>query len=120
MKRLFFSLIVAGTMVGGAWAQESATKRQNSSNSGPAAELPKFDLNFEGGGPQQLVDKIREALVSRAREDPRVDPLNVIIPEEHKNVILPPMRMRAVDAKQLFEALELANMKTVQFVTGEV
>ena len=66
--------------------------------------LLKFDLDFPGGTPGQLVSAISKA---------SGHPLNAIIPQEDEAVMLPPLRMRSVDVVQLFNALELASHKTV-------
>lgn len=44
----------------------------------------------------------------------QIGKLNAIIPSEHKNVQLPPMKMQEVNVKQLFEALENASYKSVK------
>src|SRR5256885_1082894 len=67
----------------------------------PAApDLPRFDLDFPGGTPQQLVDAIKE----------KIGTLNAIIPTEHKNVRIPPLKMNQVTVPQLFEALSSSSM----------
>jgi hypothetical protein len=73
-----------------------------------AEDLPRFDLDFPGGTPQELVDAIRD----------KSETLNAIIPVEHKNVHLPPLKMRSVNVAQLFEALSLASSRTLVYQTG--
>lgn len=77
----------------------------------PAAEpaLTKFSLDFPGGTPKQLVAAIEKAM-SR--------PLNAIIPPEHADLKLPPLKMSNVDVRQLFQALEQTSQKTETYVTG--
>jgi hypothetical protein len=70
----------------------------------PKSELPKFDLDFPGGTPGQLVQAITKA---------SGHPLNAIIPKEDAEVMLPPMKLRHVDVAQLFEALSDASHRTV-------
>ena len=66
----------------------------------PAAEtLTKFDLDFPGGSPQELILAIEKAMGR---------PLNAIIASEYDNVKMPPIRMTGIDVQQLFEALEQA------------
>jgi hypothetical protein len=65
--------------------------------------LTKFNLDFPGGTPAQLVKAIRKATGK---------PLNVIIPDEDANTGLPPLKMDGVDVAQLFQALEAASKKT--------
>jgi hypothetical protein len=63
-------------------------------------ELARFDLNFKGGSPQQLVDAIETAGV----------PVNVIIPNgAGAGIVIPPLKMRYVNVPQLFQALEVAS-----------
>ena len=71
--------------------------------------LTKFSLDFPGGNPKQLVAAIEKAMGK---------PLNVIIPMEHVDVKLPPLRMNNVDVRQLFQALELTSQKIEAYVTG--
>ncbi|HUJ71374.1 MAG TPA: hypothetical protein VLZ30_03965 [Verrucomicrobiae bacterium] len=67
-------------------------------------ELPKFDLDFPGGTPGQLVQAISKASGHS---------LNAIIPKESAEVMLPPLKLRHVDAAQLFGALSAASHKAV-------
>ncbi|MBI2948759.1 MAG: hypothetical protein HYY23_14060 [Verrucomicrobia bacterium] len=89
----------------------------------PAPNLTKFDLDFPGGTPEDLV---------RAIEKASGRPLNAIIPKEYESplehfspgrtnippLILPALKMKRVDVAQLFEALKLASTKTVTYETG--
>ena len=77
-----------------------ATKDLGSS----ANSLPKFDLDFPGGTPAQLVKAIEKAMGK---------PLNVIINKEDENIELPPLKMNDVYLPQLFTALEVASRKVV-------
>jgi len=72
----------------------------------PKAEshLTKFNLDFPGGTPKQLVDAIQKAMGGR--------PLNAVIPVENANWKLPPLKMNGVDVAQLFLALEQASHAT--------
>ena len=72
-------------------------------------ELTKFSLDFPGGTPRELVAAIQKAIGN---------PLNAIIPEEHTQVKLPPLKMSNVDVQQLFEALGAASIKREAYVTG--
>lgn len=73
------------------------------------SKLTAFSLDFPGGTPQQLVTAIEKAITK---------PLNVIIPAEHTDFKLPPLKMNKVNMYQLFEALELTSQKTEKYVTG--
>jgi hypothetical protein len=70
----------------------------------PAPVLTKFNLDFPGGTPAELVKAIQKATGK---------PLNVIIPTEDADIQLPPLKMNDVVAPQLFTALEVASRKTV-------
>lgn len=69
----------------------------------PAAPAPtrltKFDLDFPGGTPAQLVTAIQQAMKR---------PLNVIIPSHLTDWKLPPLKMSNIDVAQLFRAFEPA------------
>ena len=64
-------------------------------------ELSKFNLEFPGGTPAQLVATIQKAM-GRS--------LNVVVPDDLANWRLPPMKMTGVDVSQLFRALEQAGL----------
>lgn len=66
--------------------------------------LTKFNLDFPGGTPAQLVKAIEKAMGK---------PLNVIINKEDENLDLPALKMNDVYLPQLFSALEAASRKTV-------
>jgi hypothetical protein len=82
------------------WTFSSYTK--------PSA-LTRFDLDFPGGTPAQLVKAIEKAMGK---------PLNAIISTEDADVQLPPLKMNDVDVSRLFRALETASVKQVRVVTG--
>jgi hypothetical protein len=65
-------------------------------------ELPKFDLDFKGGTPDELVKQIEKA---------NGKPLNVIIRPEDALEMLPPLKMSGVTVPQLFAALEAATSR---------
>ncbi len=64
--------------------------------------LTKFDLDFRGGTPKELVNAIQEASGR---------PLNVIIPEELGETKIPALKMKDVNVEQLFLALTAASRK---------
>jgi hypothetical protein len=72
-------------------------------------KLAKFNLDFPGGTPTQLIKAIEKA---------KGKPLNAIIPDEYANEQLPPLKMSNVDVPRLFQALKMASVKQVQYVTG--
>ncbi len=72
---------------------------------GPAdkpPELTRFNLDFPGGTPKELVAAIQKALGR---------PLNAIVPDEFSDVQLPALKMTSVNASQLFQALGEASRK---------
>jgi hypothetical protein len=71
--------------------------------------LTKFDLDFSGGSPRDLVVTIQSAMGQ---------PLNALVAEEFNNVKLPPLKMRNVDVAELFRAIEAASLKNETITTG--
>lgn len=74
-----------------------------------ATNLTKFNLDFPGGTPKELVAAIEKATGK---------PLNAIIPTEDADIQLPPLKMNDVVTPQLFAALEAASRKTVAVQNG--
>lgn len=72
-------------------------------------ELTKFNLDFPGGTPKQLVAAIEKAMGK---------PLNAIISPENADVKLPPLRMKDVNVQQLFTALERISLKQEAIPSG--
>jgi hypothetical protein len=70
----------------------------------PPPPLTKFNLDFPGGTPAELVKAIQKATGK---------PLNVIISTEDADIQLPPLKMNEVTTLQLFAALETASRKIV-------
>jgi hypothetical protein len=68
----------------------------NGSPQNEAPALTKFNLDFPGGTPKELVAAIEKAMGK---------PLNAIIPTEDADVQLPPLKMNNVNVPQLFNAL---------------
>lgn len=68
----------------------------------PPSTLSKFDLDFKGGRPRELVAAIEKAIGKS---------LNALIPEQYADTQLPALKMKNVDAPQLFGALERASQK---------
>ena len=71
--------------------------------------LPRFDLDFPGGTPGDLVKAIEKATQK---------PLNAIIPEHDcANLILPGISVKNVTVQQVFEAITSASKDTRRYVT---
>jgi hypothetical protein len=72
----------------------------------PTNSLPRFDLDFPGGMPGDLVKAIEKVTDKR---------LNTIIPAENADVKLPALSVRNVTVVELFQALERATTRTERF-----
>jgi hypothetical protein len=75
----------------------------------PQPTLTKFDLDFPGGTPKELVAAIQKATGR---------PLNAIIPDDVADTKLPALKMNSVDVSQLFQALMAASRKQEAVMTG--
>jgi hypothetical protein len=69
----------------------------------PQAPLTKFDLDFPGGTPADLVSAIEKASGK---------PLNIVIPIGSAETPLPALKMRNVHVPELFNALQMASQTT--------
>lgn len=65
---------------------------------------PWFHLEFKGGTAQELVKAMREGF-EKTHVDP--PPINVLIPEDLKEIRMPSIQMRKVDARAVFESINL-------------
>ena len=93
----------------GGFSERLQNMVRTSATGAPETPLTKFSFDFPGGTPKQLVAAIEKAMAK---------PLNAIIPPEHADVKLPPLKMNNVDVQQLFQALDLTSRKTESYVTG--
>jgi hypothetical protein len=75
---------------------------RTSGKTAPEPALTKFNLDFPGGTPKELVDAIQKAMER---------PLNAIIPDDLADTKLPAVKMNSVDVAELFSALRLASVK---------
>lgn len=111
MKTLL--LIAVGLVGTSLLAQQGPPLPQPRLPSRPAAEpaegLTRFDLDFPGGTPNQLVAAIQKAMAK---------PLNAIVPDEHADLKLPPLKMKNVNVQQLFSGLEQVSHKSQAVETG--
>ena len=64
----------------------------------PASELPTFHIDFPGGTPEELVQRVAKASGTRP---------NVIIPDHAANIQLPKFKLENVNTPQVFEALNM-------------
>lgn len=74
-----------------------------------SSELTRFDLDFPGGTPNELVQAISKAMGH---------PLNAIVGPDFSAVKIPPLKMRSVNVAELFEALSLASNRLITYSTG--
>jgi hypothetical protein len=87
---------------------QNVIQRAGAPPSGESA-LTKFNLDFPGGTPKELVTAI-EKTTGR--------PLNAIVPDELANTKLPSLKMNSVDVSQLFQALGAASRKSEAVISG--
>jgi hypothetical protein len=81
--------------------------RFGSPQSEPPA-LTKFNLDFPGGTPKELVAAIVKAMGK---------PLNVIISDQDAATQLPPLKLNNVNVSELFNALQMASVKHESYVS---
>jgi hypothetical protein len=79
----------------------TATAAFSQDKSTPATQpappaLTRFDLDFPGGSPTELIAAIQKAMGR---------PLNAVIPAERANLKMPPLKMKGVNVEELFQAL---------------
>jgi hypothetical protein len=79
------------------------------SQAAPATGLTRFDLDFPGGTPRELVAAIQKAMER---------PLNAIVPDECADVMLPALKMKNVNVPELFNAVWAASRKTEEVSSG--
>lgn len=70
----------------------------------PATPEIRFDLDFPGGNPKELVAAIDKA---------RAKPINAIVPDDSNDIQIPPLKMSDVTVAELFKALQMASVKYV-------
>jgi hypothetical protein len=89
------------------WGQQPPGTARSPSSAAANQEAPtltKFNLDFPGGSPQELVAAIEKATGNH---------LNTVInPEDSSSIKIPPLKMDNVDVVQLFEAVGAAAGKT--------
>ncbi len=76
----------------------------------PAPNLTRFNLDFPGGTPKELVADIERAMGR---------PVNVIVPEDANAVRLPALKMNSIDVAQLFHALSLRGQSDDIVLNGQ-
>lgn len=89
-------------------AQEASSKTPTKEQQVASAST-RFDLDFPGGTPEQLI---------RAIEKQSGKPVNALIPEENAAVKLPALKLRNITLPQIFGALQQSSMKSVPLPNG--
>lgn len=74
-----------------------------------SAKVTRFDLDFPGGTPAELVEAISEAMGKR---------VNVIIPERDADVRIMPIRVEQVNTLELFSAIAMASEHEIAYVSS--
>src|SRR6185295_11516757 len=74
-----------------------------------ANSLTRFNLDFPGGTPKQLVAAIQKAMDK---------PLNAIVPTEFADTKLPELKMNNVNVRELFAALEATSQKSEAYISS--
>src|SRR6266700_5084601 len=81
----------------------SAFSQQTPAEAPPRREpLTRFDLDFRGGTPEELVAAIQKCMGK---------PVNALVPDEFVNTKLPALKLKNVNVAELFQALEVASKK---------
>ena len=83
--------------------------RFHDENEAPELQLARFDLDFKGGTPGELVEAIQKQTGK---------PLNAIIRDDCVNDKLPALKMRSVNVSELFIALGQATASSIPVRTG--
>jgi hypothetical protein len=118
MKNLTHLILCWATLTAtSVYGQEAGAKPESHAHLTPQIEavpavaphLTKFDLDFPGGTPAELVAAIQKAIGK---------PLNVVVPVEWAAWKLPPLKMSRVDVQQLFQAMESAGSLITTSVPG--
>ena len=98
LSLLGLSLLAATT----AFGEQQPSRATDAPAQAEAPKLTKFNLDFPGGTPGELVAAIQKATGR---------PLNAIIPTEFAGQKLPPLKMNGVDVAELFHALTASSRK---------
>jgi hypothetical protein len=110
--KLRHCLVLAVALLASAYAVAQPSNQNQSPPATAQKELTKFNLDFPGGTPGELVAAIEKATGR---------PLNAIIPTEDAERQLPPLKMRNVNVVELFNALKEATRRYVHMghIAGE-
>jgi len=97
------------TVVPAQIGQRPAVPGQRSSSVAASPDLKRFELDFAGGTPAELAAAISKATGKH---------LNLIIPNEHAQTRLMPIKVVGVTVAELFDAIRTASAREMPLVTG--
>jgi hypothetical protein len=112
INKLLWSLLLGGGLAAQvATAEDQPEKPASSSPTQPGrgteqSAWTKFDLDFPGGSPRDLVSAIEKATGK---------PLNAMISREDETVEIPAMKFKNITIPDLFSALTMASQKQLQY-----
>lgn len=110
MKKLLCLVIGLGLLsVTSAFGQDKTPSPPSQTAPSPASSLTKFDLDFPGGTPAELIAAIERGMGHS---------LNAIVPAEYAKVKIPALKMRGVTAAELFQALMQSSRNAFFLPTG--
>ena len=104
MKKILITLLAAAVSATGPLLGQPIRHVPTQNAQQENQNLTRFDMDFPGGTPEELVRAIERASGTS---------VNVVIPSEHTSVRLPPLKMKGVTVFQLFAAIERASNKTI-------
>src|SRR5882762_889889 len=71
-----------------------------------------FDLTFFGGTPTEFAAAIKKA----GEQAWKVFDLNVLIPTELNDIKIPPMQLRGVDTRTVFQSLNMVSRSAMEWI----
>ena len=75
-----------------------------------APKLPRFDLEFRGGSPADLVKELSKAQGA---------PVNAVIPSRFEDIQIPKLQLANVTVSEVFDALARASQRAVKIPTDQ-
>ena len=103
-------LSTAATLLAQAPVPSPQPTRQAVQNAPAVGDLSRFDLDFRGGTPKELVDSLGQAMGKQ---------VNVIIIDSASKVRLPPVRVRNATVNDVFNAIATASQREVAIPSGQ-
>jgi len=111
-KKLVLNTLICSALA----AQVACAEDQSTTSANPPPKSPqasgteqftwqKFDLDFPGGSPRDLVSAVEKASGK---------PVNALIPKDDETVGIPAMKFKAITIPDLFHALTMASQRREQ------